>query len=196
MEPKLFKKYKKILAIDEVGRGALAGPFYVGGLLSDFKFYRKINELDVKDSKKIKESKRKEIYKKIIALKPKFKIIKFTNKEVDKFGIGWCFKRAIEILYKEYRPDYILIDGKPLKIEIISGKAKFIVDGDEKIKLISTISIISKVLRDNYMIKLDRYYPFYNFKFNKGYGTKEHILAIKKYGISKHHRLSFIKEII
>jgi len=196
MEEKFFQKYKKILAIDEVGRGALAGPFYVGGLLGDFKFYEKIKELEIKDSKKLKENKRKEIYKRIIALGPKFKIIKFTNKEIDKFGIGWCFKKSIEILYKEFKPNYILIDGKPIKIEIISGKAKFIVHGDEKVKLISAISIISKILRDKYMIKLDKYYPFYNFKLNKGYGTKEHILAIKKYGISKHHRLSFIKNII
>jgi len=194
MEEKFFKKYKKILAIDEVGRGALAGPFYVGGLLSDYEFYKKIEKIALKDSKKINENKRKKIYKQIIDLKPKFKIVKFTNKEIDKLGIGWCFKKSIEILYKEFKPDYVLIDGKPVKINI--KKTKFIIDGDEKLKLISSISIIAKVLRDSYMHKLDKYYPLYKFKFNKGYGTKEHILAIKKYGISKHHRLSFVKNIL
>mgnify|MGYP000097267366 CR=1 FL=1 len=196
MEVKFFKKYKKILTIDEVGRGALAGPFYVGGLLSDFLFYEKINKLEIKDSKKIKENKRKKLYKKIMILRPKFKIIKFTSKEIDKFGIGWCFKNAIDVLYKEFKPDFVLIDGKAIKTKMNSKKVKYIIDGDEKIKLISVISILAKVLRDNYMIKLDKYYPVYNFKFNKGYGTKEHIEAIKKYGILKHHRLSFLKNLI
>ncbi len=196
MEDKFFIKYKKILAIDEVGRGALAGPFFVGGLLSDIEFYSNLKLFNIKDSKKLKEKKRYEIFNSIKKIKPKFEIMKFTNKEIDKLGIGNCFKIAIENLYKKFKPDFILIDGKPVKCNIDKRKLKFIVDGDEKIKLISAISIIAKVLRDKYMISIDKYYPVYEFKINKGYGTKKHILAIKRFGICKHHRISFLKKLL
>jgi len=194
MEQKFFKSgYKKILAIDEVGRGALAGPFYVGGILVNDKNYIKLEKIQLKDSKKLSSSKRKLIYRFLKSEGFQYKIIKFTNKEVDDLGIGNCFKEAIIELNEIFKPELILIDGRKLKINL--KNAKFFVKGDNKIKSISAISIISKVLRDDYMAKIHKFYPEYNFKKNKGYGTKEHILAIKKFGLTKYHRESFCRNI-
>lgn len=193
MEENLFKKeIKKILAIDEVGRGALAGPFYVGGILINKFTFKILEKINLKDSKKLTFNKRLEIYKKLKEEKIPFKIIKFSSKEVDNLNIGFCFKKAIYELKKIYKPDLIIVDGKKIKLEKIKN-IKFFVKGDEFIKSISAISIISKVLRDKYMIFLDRFYPEYKFRQNKGYGTKEHIKTIKKYGLTKHHRISFCK---
>lgn len=192
MENKLFKKrIKTILAIDEVGRGSLAGPFYVGGLFIDKIHYKILEKIAVKDSKKLNPDKRFEIYKKLKKEKFYFHIVKFSSKEVDKLSIGRCFIEAIYKLNNIYKPDLIIVDGKKVNLKL--KNIRFFIDGDELIKSISAISIISKVLRDRYMIFLDRFYPPYKFKKNKGYGTKEHIKAIKKYGLTKHHRSSFCK---
>lgn len=195
LEEKLFKKgIKTILAIDEVGRGSLAGPFFVGGLLIDKLSLKILKNIELKDSKKLSPLKRLEIYKKIKKAGINYYLKKFTNKEVDKFGINNCFKRAIYELYHFLRPDFLLVDGLDLKLNL--KNAKFIIKGDSLIKSISAISIISKVKRDQYMEFLDRFYLPYKFKENKGYGTKEHIKAIKKFGLTKHHRISFCKNII
>lgn len=192
MKDIIFKKrIKTLLAIDEVGRGSLAGPFYVGGLFIDKTFYKILEKIGVKDSKKLNANKRLELYKKLKKEKFEFHIVKFSSKEVDKFSIGKCFIEAIYRLNNIYHPDLIIIDGKKINLKI--KNVQFFIKGDETIKPISAISIISKVLRDRYMVFLDKFYPYYKFKENKGYGTKEHIKAIKKYGLTKHHRISFCK---
>lgn len=194
LEKQLFKKnIKTILAIDEVGRGALAGPFFIGGLLIDKEIYKFLEKIDLKDSKKLLPIKRYEIYKKIKKTGVNYYLKKFTNKEVDKFGINYCFQKAIYEFNKLLKPDILLIDGMNLKLDL--RNAKFIIKGDNLVKSISAISIISKVERDKYMEFLDRFYLPYKFKNNKGYGTKEHIKAIKKFGLTKHHRKTFCQNI-
>lgn len=193
-EKRLFKKkIKVILAIDEVGRGALAGPFFVGGLLVDKVIYKFLEKINPQDSKKLSPLKRYEIYKKIKKYGLNYYLKKFSNKEIDRFGIGNCFKRAIYELNQRLKPDFLLIDGIDLKLKL--KNLKFIIKGDSFVKSISAISIISKVKRDQYMEFLDRFYLPYRFKDNKGYGTKEHLRAIKKFGLTKHHRISFCKNI-
>jgi ribonuclease HII len=195
MESKFFKcGYKKILAIDEVGRGAFAGPFYIAGVLINEKIYKKLLKLKIKDSKKIKPEKRKEIFK-IVKNFVKYKIIKFSNEDIDKFGIGKCFKEGIIMLKNALKSDIILVDGKNIKLKNVKN-IRFIIDGDEKLISIGLASIIAKVLRDEYMKRLSRFYPNYKFEKNKGYGTKEHIKNIKKYGITKYHRISFLKNFL
>lgn len=174
-----------------MGRGALAGPFYVGGILIDEYYYKILEKIEVKDSKKLNPNHRLAIYKKLKKEGFNFKIIKFSNKDIDLLNIGFCFKKAIYELNKIYKPDLIIVDGKDLKLEL--KNIKFFINGDNFIKSISAISIILKVLRDRYMIYLDKFYPLYKFKENKGYGTKSHIKAIKRYGLTKHHRVSFCK---
>jgi ribonuclease HII len=195
MESKFFKcGYKKILAIDEVGRGAFAGPFYIAGVLIDEKIYKKLLKLKIKDSKRLKPEKRKEIFK-IVKGFVKYKIVRFSNKEIDNLGLGECFKKGIIMLKNALKSDIVLVDGKNIKLEKVKN-IKFIIDGDEKLISIGLASIIAKVLRDDYMKRLSKFYPDYKFDKNKGYGTKEHIKYIKKYGITKHHRISFIKNFL
>lgn len=192
MEQKLFKKgIKKILAIDEVGRGSLAGPFYIGGLLINLKDYEKLKKLPINDSKKLSPIKRKLIFR--FLKKFKYKIIKFSNKQVDKNKINKCFIEGVIKLYKYFKPDLVLIDGKEIEtIKNIIKKVKFIIKGDSLLISLGAISIISKVLRDEYMIKLNKKIKNYNFSKHKGYGTIEHWQEIKKYGLSKYHRKTFI----
>lgn len=195
IEEKLFyKKVKNILSIDEVGRGCLAGPFWVGGLCFNISYFKKLKKIDIKDSKKLNFSKREKIFKLILKTKPKFKIIKYSNKTIDKYGISYCFNKAVLKLVKYFNPDMVLIDGK--KIKFIKNKIKkvrFIIKGDEKTISIGAISIITKYLRDIYMIKISKQINNYFLDKNKGYGSKEHIKQLKIYGPSKIHRLSFIK---
>ncbi|GIW65917.1 MAG: hypothetical protein KatS3mg094_436 [Candidatus Parcubacteria bacterium] len=195
MEDKLFKKgYKKILAIDEVGRGSLAGPFFIGGILLTYNKYQELKQIPIKDSKKLSSSKRKEIFEKIKKLKIKYKIIKFNNKKVDKLGIGNCFLKAVFELNNLFKPNLILIDGREIKkIKDKIKHTKFIIKGDSLLISLGAISIISKVLRDEYMINLNSKINLYNFKHNKGYGTSDHFRSILKYGISSYHRKTFLK---
>lgn len=197
MEEKLFKNgFKKILAIDEVGRGSLAGPFFVGGLLLTYDNYSKLKKLNITDSKKINSTKRNKIFQEIKKLKIKYKIKKFSNKTIDKLGLGECFYIGILDLFNFFKPHIALVDGKEIKrIKKAIKKIKFIIKGDEKLISIGAVSIIVKVLRDNYMIKLHRKIPFYNFRENKGYGTYFHLQKIKERGISIYHRKSFLKNI-
>lgn len=195
MEEKFFKSgYKKILAIDEVGRGAFAGPFYVIGVSLNRKIFNFLKNLPIKDSKKLQEKKREKIFK-ITKNIIKYEIIKFSNVEVDRFGIGKTFKIGILKLKNLLKPNIILVDGKYIRIKGIK-RIKFIIDGDEKLISIGLASIIGKVLRDRYMKKISKFYPLYEFHKNKGYGTKKHIKIIKKYGICKYHRKSFLKNIL
>jgi len=189
-----YKKFKNILSIDEVGRGCLAGPFWIGGLYFNKKYFKKLSKININDSKKLNFFKRKIIFKSIIKTDPKFKIIKFSNKKIDKYGISYCFNRAVIKLTEYFKPDIVLVDGKEIKyLKKEIKRIKFIVKGDEKIISIGAISIITKYLRDVYMKKISRKICGYFLEKNKGYGTKEHIRKIKIYGPSEIHRLSFLK---
>ncbi len=197
-EKKLWKKgYKCIAGIDEAGRGPLAGPVSAGAVLifeKDFKEAKKIQS--VKDSKKLNEKKRKEVYLNLI----KNKNIKWghglvSEKVIDRINILEATKlamlKAIKDLEKKnkVKVDFIILDGKmklKTNIEQIS-----IVKADDKVFSVSAASIIAKVRRDELMERHDKLYPEYNFKKHKGYGTKEHLRNIKKHGICEIHRKSF-----
>ncbi|MCS7183875.1 MAG: ribonuclease HII [Patescibacteria group bacterium] len=199
MEEKLFQKgYKKILAIDEVGRGSLAGPFYLVGIILDKKSYKKIKKIPINDSKKISSKKREKIFKLLInKTNLKYRLIKFFPQKIDKIGIGKCFLLGVIRIYKETKPDFVIIDGK--KIDYLVKKIKkitFVIKGDNLLKSLGAASIIAKVLRDNYMKKLAKNDKKYGFEYHKGYGTFLHLKKIKEYGPSKYHRLSFLKSIV
>jgi len=194
MEENFFQKgYRRILAIDEVGRGSLAGPFFIGGLLLNKKAYSQLKKIDIKDSKKLSPLQRQKLFNLMKKFKLKYKIEKFSNKQIDNLGINYCFLKGIVNLYKFFKPDLTVIDGKEinsLKKEL--KNIKFIVKGDEKLISLGAISIISKHLRDQYMIKLSKKINIYHFEKHKGYGTQLHFHQIKIYGPSKYHRLTFI----
>lgn len=185
------KGYKYIAGVDEVGRGPLAGPVYAAAVILDLSkpIY------NIKDSKKLSEKKRLEISDKIKETAVAYSIAFATAEEIDKYNIlnatKLAMKRAIENL--TIKPDILLIDAVDLDINIDRLP---IVKGDDLSVSIGAASIIAKVERDLYMDKISQKYPFYSFEKNKGYGTKEHIEALKKYGPCEIHRRTFIKNFI
>ena len=179
---------KKLLAgVDEVGRGSLVGPVYAAAVI----FNKKIKKKEFKDSKRINKNKRENLAKYI--MKNSIWSIGIASlQEIEKINILnaslLAMKRAIKKL--KVKPKLVLVDGnKSPKIQ--NYLIKNVIKGDQKIKEISAASIIAKVLRDKLMSKLSKKYKKYKWDLNAGYGTKEHIRLIKKYGITKFHRKKF-----
>jgi len=184
--------YRYIIGIDEAGRGPLAGPVVAGAV-----YYRGKNIIEgVKDSKKISEKKRASLYFKIVnhpCVMWGVGIVSST--EIDQINILEATKKAMINAVKDLEKrnnieaDYLILDGKmSLSIPITQIS---IIKGDDKIFSCAAGSIIAKFVRDQLMMKMDKKYPEYNFKKHKGYGTKEHLLNIEKYGACPIHRKSF-----
>ena len=181
-----LKKNKIIAGVDEVGRGCLAGPVVSAAVI--LKTGVKLKNL--KDSKKLNFEKRMEISKDI-KNNSYFAIGIASVKEIEKLNILQAsllsMKRAILNLSK--RPDLVLVDG--IFSPDVSHQCKTIIKGDQSEKNIMAASILAKVYRDNYMKEIDPVYPQYGFKQHKGYPTKMHLEALKLYGVTDEHRLSF-----
>ena len=179
---------KKIIAgVDEVGRGSLIGPVYAAAVILN----EKINKKKLKDSKKISK-KNREILESYIKKNSIWAIGSASLKEIEKNNILnaslLAMKRAIKKLKK--KPQIVLIDGNKLPY-IDNYKLKNVIKGDQKIPEISAASIIAKVSRDRLLTKMSKNYQNYLWDKNSGYGTQDHIKAIKKFGITKHHRKTF-----
>ena len=173
--------------VDEVGRGSLIGPVYAAAVILN----KDINMKLLKDSKSIKKEKR-EILSKYIKKNSIWAIGKASKKEIDKINILQAsllaMKRAIKKL--KTKPYQIFVDGN--KIPLIKNyKIKAVVKGDKKIPSISAASIIAKVARDKFIISLSKKNKGYYWDKNFGYGTKQHLRALRKLGITKHHRKTF-----
>ena len=178
---------KLIAGVDEVGRGSLVGPVYAAAVVLNHSINKKL----LKDSKKLSK-KRREILAQYIKKNSTWAIAKASISEIEKKNILqaslMAMKRAILKLKK--KPSMILIDGNKLpKIE--NYKLKSVIKGDQKISEISAASIIAKVARDRLIGKMSKKFKKYCWDRNAGYGTKQHLKAIKKYGITKHHRKTF-----
>jgi len=181
-----------VCGVDEAGRGPLAGPVCAAAV---------ILEPDVvieglNDSKKLSETKREILYEKIMDSSISIGIAFASVEEIEKMNIlnatFLAMNRAIELL--DPAPEIALIDGNQDKGIHIENK-KTIVKGDSKCACIAAASILAKVTRDRYMIEMDELYPEYQFKRHKGYGTKIHYEALRKYGPSPIHRNSFLKKL-
>ena len=178
----------KILAgVDEVGRGSLIGPVYAAAVILN----KSINVKILKDSKTLSKKKRKELnfYIKKNSI---WAIGQASIKEIERINILHAsllaMKRAIIKLKK--KPSLVLIDGNKLPT-IKNYNLKYVIKGDQKISSISAASIIAKVSRDRFITTLSKKFKKYGWDTNFGYGTKEHLGAIKKYGITKYHRKTF-----
>ena len=183
-----------IIGVDEVGRGPLAGPVTAAAVFVD----RQKITLDlltkIDDSKKIPQNKRATISKQIegIAI---IGIGWASSGEIDQLNIleatMIAMQRAVLSLRKQIilDPDYILIDGN--KVPSFDFPSKAIVRGDEKSLSIAAASIVAKSKRDAFMTSLSKLYPCYGWEKNAGYGTREHLVAIERNGITAHHRRSF-----
>ena len=178
---------KIIAGVDEVGRGSLIGPVYAAAVILN----KSINIKLLKDSKSITKAKRK-VLSKYIKKNSIWAIGKASVKEIEKMNILraslLAMKRAI--LRLKRKPSLVLVDGNKLP-EIKNYKLRSIIKGDKKIPSISAASIIAKVSRDKMITSLGKNFKGYCWDQNYGYGTKKHLKAIKKLGITNHHRKTF-----
>ncbi len=178
---------KTIAGVDEVGRGSLVGPVYAAAVILNKSIDKKL----LKDSKKLSKFKR-EILSKYIKKNSLWSIGKASVKEIEKINILnaslLAMKRAIKKLKK--KPSLVLVDGNKLP-KIKNYNLKFIIKGDQKIPSISAASIIAKVARDKMITSLGKKFKGYYWDKNYGYGTKQHLKAIKNLGITCKHRKTF-----
>ena len=173
-----------VAGVDEVGRGCLAGPVTAAAVI----LKNPISEL--KDSKQISPSKR-EALSETIKEQSIFSFASISNNKIDEINIHQATLLAMQeaIISLPITPDLVYVDGKFTPDVEVNCKA--VVGGDKLIPEISAASIIAKVHRDNFMKKLDKQYPIYDFAKNKGYGTAHHLNALKKSGYTSWHRKSF-----
>ena len=178
---------KIIAGVDEVGRGSLIGPVYAAAVILN----KSINKKLLKDSKSLKKS-RREILSKYIKKNSIWAIGKASVKEIERNNILnaslLAMKRAIKKLKK--KPTLVYIDGNKLP-ELKNYNLKSVIKGDQKIPSISAASIIAKVKRDKMITNLGKKHKGYHWDKNYGYGTKQHLKAIKKLGVTNQHRKTF-----
>lgn len=186
-----------IAGVDEVGRGPLAGPICAASVILRLNSHED-NDLilGIKDSKKLSHKQREELSAIIKEKSVCYSIAAIEQNMIDSKGISWCNNEVLKkaVLNGELLPQLALSDGFPIKSLSIDNK--FFIKGDSKSASIACASIIAKVYRDKIMAEYSKIYPEYGFDRNSGYGTKEHIEAIKKYGPCKIHRRSFITKIL
>jgi ribonuclease HII len=191
------KGYKLVAGVDEVGRGSWAGPIVAGAVAIE---HKKLSQLkkqswfkQVADSKLLTPQKRETIFK-ACEKKVIWSVGVVNNKEIDKIGIGSANRRVIHLAVNNLprKPNYILTDYvAKLANEVAGIPTKVLVDGDAKVFSIALASIMAKVYRDRLMIKYHAKYPGYGFAQNKGYGTAQHLVVLKKLGPSPLHRRSY-----
>ncbi len=181
-----------VAGVDEAGRGPLAGRVYAAAVV----FPKDVIIEGLNDSKKLSEKKREELFDEIVQKSEDFCIAFEEAEEIDRVNIRnatlSAMKKAVEGL--KTAPAHVLVDGNALP-ELSVG-ASFVIKGDSKSVAISAASILAKVTRDRYIKELDETYPQYGFAKNKGYGTADHIDAIKKHGPCPIHRKTFIKNFV
>jgi ribonuclease HII len=182
------KNFNFIAGIDEAGRGPLAGPVTAAAVI----FPSDVQIFGLNDSKKLSAKKRECLFDEIREKALTFSIAFVDNEKIDEVNIlqatFLAMGKAVRSL--EIKPDLCLIDGN-YKIPQIKTKQEAIVGGDEKSVAVAAASILAKVARDRVMIKFSKEFPEYGFEKHKGYGTKQHLEAIKQFGICKIHRKEF-----
>ena len=174
---------KNLCGIDEAGRGPLAGPMVVAGVILEKDI------LGLNDSKVLSEKKREKLFDEIKE-KSKYHIVFKSAKEIDDFGISFCLKSSIlEIMQnlQEFSNNFLMDGNTNFGIQNLQKEIK----ADAKYKEVSAASILAKVSRDRFMDEISPLYANYNFHKHKGYGTKAHIEAIREFGRSDIHRFSF-----
>lgn len=185
---RFFKKDTLEAGCDEAGRGCLAGPVFAASVILNEK--KIIKELD--DSKKLSEKKRNDLRKEIEDKALSFGVAMLSNNEIDKFNIlkasFLAMHAAIDKLEQE--PELLLIDGNRF-IPYKKINHECIVKGDGKFQSIAAASILAKTYRDEFMQLIHKEFPEYGWNHNKGYPTIDHRNAIRKFGATKYHRMSF-----
>ncbi len=183
--------YQAIAGVDEAGRGPLAGPVAAAAVILDPD--RPI--LGLNDSKKLSEMKRESFYNQIQAQALAWSVVLVDAAEIDRINILQATKQAMRqaIAGLSLTPDLLLIDA--VELDQVRGDVWPIIKGDAKSNSIAAASILAKVTRDRLMHQLDTVYPGYGFARHKGYGTAQHYAAIRQFGLTPIHRLTFLKSL-
>ncbi|MEY4433920.1 MAG: hypothetical protein RLZZ44_2055 [Bacteroidota bacterium] len=173
---------------DEAGRGCLAGPVTAAAVILPPNFENKI----LNDSKQLSENVREQLKPIIEAQALSFAVTHLEPVIIDEINILNASIRAMQesILKLNPKPEYIIVDGNRFK-PVLDIPHSCIVKGDAKFMSIAAASVLAKTYRDEYMNQIHEEFPMYNWKQNKGYPTQEHREAIRKYGVTKYHRMSF-----
>lgn len=187
-----WDKNELVLGLDEAGRGPLAGPLVVAGVIFPMNYQNSL----INDSKKISEKKREVLYKMIVEDALAFFIEIIEPEVVDELNVYAATKKGMTDIILCAKANHVLTDAMPialLDVEVID-----IVKGDQKSISIAAASILAKVTRDRIMLEYDQLYPEYNFKKHKGYPTKDHLQRISQYGVLPFYRKSYnpIKKMI
>lgn len=194
MEKELYQKgFQTIAGIDEAGRGPLAGPVVVAGVIMP-----KDSMIEgVNDSKKVSEKKREKLYDLILEEAISYSVAVIGQDYIDDINILNATKQGVSTVVEEFdvKPDLILVDALT-HIDTKGIPYDSIIKGDAKCYCIAAASILAKVTRDRIMRQWDEIYPQYGFAKHKGYGTAAHIAAIKEYGLCPIHRRSFTKNFV
>ncbi len=184
--------YRMVCGVDEAGRGPLAGPVCAAAVILE----PSVSIDGINDSKKLSEKKREALFDVITEKALAYGIAFASVEEIEEHNIlnatYLAMNRAIEQL--KVKADYALIDGNRIPVDI-KVDCKTVIKGDAKSMSIAAASILAKVTRDRLLLEYDEKYPQYGFAKHKGYGTAEHMNAIRKYGISEVHRPSFLKKL-
>lgn len=196
-----MKKPRYIVGVDEAGRGPLAGPVSIGVAIVPAHFDWDLIP-GVGDSKKVAPKNREAIFRRTRALKKQnlldYVVVLVSTKVIDTKGISFATRRGIEKAFKKLSPDpkitEVKLDGL-LKAPEIFKHQETIIKGDAKEKVIGLASILAKVTRDRYMVRVAQKYSKYGFEIHKGYGTQLHYDCIKRNGVSPIHRKTFLRRV-
>jgi ribonuclease HII len=206
-EKELWKDNYTVIGIDEVGRGAFAGPVYVSGVAftptPDDAEITRVSSLGINDSKKLSALQRTGIVKALSTENLLQSTKSIPTEIINTHGIMYALTQAVlqvteELIAKlPQKKVFILVDGKdnPYKTSAIQYNYRNIIKGDSTSLSIAAASIIAKVARDDYMTKLSKEFPYYKWDKNKGYGTTDHRDAIKQYGECHHHRVLYLRKL-
>ena len=189
IETGLWNEGLRVAGIDEVGRGPLAGPVVTACV--SIPRDRLVPGVD--DSKKLSEKKRESLYPLLLDAADYAETCFLPPSIIDEINILNATKRAMETCAANFRGVFLVDAVQALHLP---GEARPLIHGDALSYMIGAASIVAKVARDHYMIELDEKYPMYGFARNKGYGTAEHIAALKKYGPCPEHRRTFIRNFV
>lgn len=190
-----FSKNTILAGVDEVGRGPLAGPIVACAVVLNLEDLEDVI-MYINDSKSLSFSMREKLAEEIKKKAISYAIASCSNEEIDEQGISYCNNKVFldSINNLAVTPNIVLSDG--YKVKDYKGNNEAVIKGDTKSASIACASILAKVYRDNLMIKHHEEFPDYDFKSNVGYGSKGHIEAIKRVGICKIHRKSFLRNFI
>ncbi len=191
--PQELSDLEYICGVDEVGRGCLSGPVFAGAVILPKDFESDL----IKDSKKLSEKRRLEAFEIIKENAISWSYSSISQDIIDRDNIQNATYSAMyhSIKKLDITPQHLLVDGNVFKNKTDIPHT-CVIKGDNKYLSIAAASIVAKVIRDEYMTEIDKSYPQYNWKNNKGYGSKEHISKILSEGVTLHHRKSFLKKIL